>query len=66
MNGKAGSVITAFMTVALVTVFILPRKGSPVSTVVSEMGEYMAGAIKSMLGTTPVVTNKKPKGGTIQ
>jgi len=44
-------VIAAIVMVAIVTVFVLPREGSPVPTVINTIGKYAGGAISSMLGT---------------
>lgn len=50
MSDDIKAAMASVITVATVTILVLPRKGAPVPSTIQEISKYFTGAIRSMLG----------------
>jgi len=50
MSDTLKGFIASIITVATVTILVLPRKGTPVPSTILEINKYLTGAVRHMLG----------------
>lgn len=61
MSDSIKSAILAIITIATVTVFVLPRAGTPVPSTITALSRYLGGSVRAMLGTEPPARRRKPE-----